>query len=575
MKAGNGNRLDGLTPWGVRIPASAIIERQSAFCVRAMTVPAADAAHRCGADAMVRAARPRERHARTPEGSAHALSPRPRPAAGPASSLSSFLSGLAARAASACLLAACLALLLAAGAVQAQTASKLVGNTGQTTNSHTDFRWHLAQAFTTGSASRGYKLTRADLRLRLRQGAQPTYTVKIHSADSSGNPGASLGTLTTSTSLLAGWLNVQFTASGDGIDLAADTTYFVVLVATAGATQYTRWANTTSNAEDGGGAAGWSIAHNTRFRSNTDNSWGAIPGSAFQLAIYGYENPAPPRNSYSVTCAPPGNVWQIGGYWHVGGLYGRGLGDRQIPCDMAKPGYAFETRPGPRYGHINWIFDGTPGFWDQGNLPPPYNQPVQSVSYTVPGEAAHRAGGRDRRPVLPRGARARPVAPLGPVRLRRCGLPQCGLERVLPLAVSRRHDGRPGRRHLPGRRAARRARARERAGGRQDTDRDLRPDPGCALRARAERLPDHRERRPAHRRLGRRRRRRRGRDAHAVIAGGRHRHGRAALRQAEQRAAQRRRPSGRELRRRGGELCDADAAAGRLVVGDVEREGVE
>ena len=76
---------------------------------------------------MARAARPRDRHARTPEGPAHALSPRPRPAAGPASSPSSYLSGLAGRAA-ACLLAAGLVLLLGAGAAEAQAPVSFVSD---------------------------------------------------------------------------------------------------------------------------------------------------------------------------------------------------------------------------------------------------------------------------------------------------------------------------------------------------------------------------------------------------------------------------------------------------------------
>ena len=177
--------------------------------------------------------------------------------------------------------------------MQAQTASKLVGNTEQTRVTHGDFRWHIAQAFTTGSFTLGYKLTRADLRLRLTQGAQPTYTVQIYSADSSGNPGTSLGTLTTSTSLAGGWQDIQFTASGDGIDLAADTTYLVVLAATVGGTQHAQWADTSTPAEDSGGAAGWSIENNPRFRSNSTGAW-SISGGAlttpFQIAIHGYAN---------------------------------------------------------------------------------------------------------------------------------------------------------------------------------------------------------------------------------------------------------------------------------------------
>ena len=91
----------------------------------------------------------------------------------------------------ACLLAVPLALLLlAAETACAQIAVKLVGNTGLPSK---DFgpRVDIASAFTTGSNTRGYKLTRVDLRQVTGPGSGPTYSVNIHS-DSAGSPGASL-----------------------------------------------------------------------------------------------------------------------------------------------------------------------------------------------------------------------------------------------------------------------------------------------------------------------------------------------------------------------------------------------
>ena len=55
----------------------------------------------------------------------------------------------------------------------------------------------------------------------------PDYSVSIWSSDTQGNPGASLATLDKPSSLSPGYNT--FTAPGDGIDLEADTTYFVVV----------------------------------------------------------------------------------------------------------------------------------------------------------------------------------------------------------------------------------------------------------------------------------------------------------------------------------------------------------
>ena len=242
------------------------------------------------ADAMGRAgfAR-RERHAPTPESGAHALTRRPRSAGG------SFPSRFRPSTwrATAFALAAAFALLLGAGAAQAQTSGKLASNSGQGNDTHNDFRWDQAQAFTTGSHVHGYKLTRVDLELRHTSGPQPTYTVSIR-ADSSGNPGSSLGTFTNPASLPNSFGLVQFTASGNGIDLAADTTYFVMVDATGG-TQNTQWRDTLSNSEDAGGAEGWSVADVGRFLSNISNSWqGYSNGAASKLAIHGYAKAPPP-----------------------------------------------------------------------------------------------------------------------------------------------------------------------------------------------------------------------------------------------------------------------------------------
>lgn len=123
-------------------------------------------------------------------------------------------------------------LLLGAGAAQAQSSGKLVGNTGQSDDgaSNTQTGWFhtdMAQSFTTGSHADGYKLTSVVLQAQRGSATAPTLTVTIRS-NSSGSPAtASLGTLTKPTTLAGG--NNTFSTSAAGIDLAASTTYFVVI----------------------------------------------------------------------------------------------------------------------------------------------------------------------------------------------------------------------------------------------------------------------------------------------------------------------------------------------------------
>ena len=131
-----------------------------------------------------------------------------------------------------CPLAASLVLLAASAPASVQTSVKLVGNTGLTNLSASRGNIDSAQSFTTGTNTAGYLLTRVDIRMLGGTGTAPTYTVSIRS-DSSGEPGASLGTLRNP----AGWpVPVELArhdAPSGGIALAANTTYWVVVDITA------------------------------------------------------------------------------------------------------------------------------------------------------------------------------------------------------------------------------------------------------------------------------------------------------------------------------------------------------
>ena len=163
----------------------------------------------------------------------------------------------------------------------------------------------------------------------------------------------------------------------------------------------------------------------------------------------------------------------------------------------------------------------------------------------------------------------------------RAGIPGPGDPRRRPdLRLGRGGRGRfpCGGRPQPGpqgRRVGVSAEAPERGGGRHDAGAHLRPGPGRGLGARAGRLPRHRGRDPAQRRLRRHRHRRRDRDAHPGYRGAPRRHGHGELHQAvRQPAPGRRRQSGRELRRQGGDQRYRGrprGAAGQLLGGYADR----
>ena len=144
-----------------------------------------------------------------------------------------------------------------------------------------------AQAFTTGDNSAGYTLTGVGLDLSFTgTPTPPTYTVGIYAADSSGQPtGSSLGTLANPASLQSG-LNL-FTASGDGIAVAASTTYVVFVDVTAVGSGAIVIGTTASDSEDAGAASGWSIANGGFLRSFSLSTWLAASTDSRKIIVYG------------------------------------------------------------------------------------------------------------------------------------------------------------------------------------------------------------------------------------------------------------------------------------------------
>lgn len=190
-------------------------------------------------------------------------------------------------------LAALTAVVILGTPSQAQTAVTLVSNTGQSADIDSVFSFDLAQGFTTGGDSAGYKLTRVDIRLGAKS-PSPNFSVHVYSSDSSGAPGSSLGMLTAPSDLItsSATSNTTYTFTHTGIDLAANTTYYVVIDATQddGSTAVS---NTLTANEDAGAAAGWSIADRARYRTwSSTGGWTAETSTlARMIAISGYARP--------------------------------------------------------------------------------------------------------------------------------------------------------------------------------------------------------------------------------------------------------------------------------------------
>ena len=97
------------------------------------------------------------------------------------------------------------------------------------------------------------------------------FTVSVHENDS-GAPGTSLGTLTKPT-LPATDTTGDYEFTHSGIDLAVSTTYFIVVDVSTSNGLFTIW-NTNSDAEDTGGATGWSIGDSSLYRGfGSTGSW--------------------------------------------------------------------------------------------------------------------------------------------------------------------------------------------------------------------------------------------------------------------------------------------------------------
>ena len=149
-----------------------------------------------------------------------------------------------------------------------------------------------AQAFTTGPNAGGYRLTRADIVVRLSSGTLE-YAVSVRS-DSAGRPGGVLATLTNPASLPSSGDDTfgSFQARGNGLDLEPNTTYWLVFEGLSSTgTLIGSFGATASTSEDAGAAAGWSIG--TFATLGLGGIW-SVQDRSMQITIHGEKRADPP-----------------------------------------------------------------------------------------------------------------------------------------------------------------------------------------------------------------------------------------------------------------------------------------
>ena len=194
---------------------------------------------------------------------------------------------------------AALLLLLALAALSAAPASAdSVSNISLTSNDGLSFNedYPAAQAFTTYTSTAGYTLQSITIRVR---GTDSTVT--LH-ADSSGSPGTTLATLSTTDSSTLTFTNLTYTCS-TGCGLSGGTSYHVVV--TPPRLGATFWAQNSSGTEvNTPTTANWSIANNSKYRNGPGGSWLNESPTAVKLMTVSYSvNPTLTASNIGSTTA--------------------------------------------------------------------------------------------------------------------------------------------------------------------------------------------------------------------------------------------------------------------------------
>ncbi len=172
------------------------------------------------------------------------------------------------------------ALLALPATAQAQTATTLVSNIGQGTDTTVGSTTY-AQRFTIGSdaAASMYTLTGVDIA----SGGNFAFTAKVCGVDSSGFPTSTCTDLSPPGTFAAG--TMSFTAPAN-TSLERSTTYTVSMRPVGGG-GFFQFGRTGNDAEDTGKATGWTIGNAHDFINTSTNAWDIHATRSIRIAING------------------------------------------------------------------------------------------------------------------------------------------------------------------------------------------------------------------------------------------------------------------------------------------------
>ena len=177
----------------------------------------------------------------------------------------------------------------------------LVGNLDEYDKAYGSLFFHdYAQAFTTGDHANGYTLTSVEIDLFVIKAPPSRYSVSLWTDNGADGPGSMVGSLSPPAQLYE-FLHDAFAA--DGIDLEANTTYFVVVDGSEDDSAILKL--TSSNAEAPGAASGWSIGDESLYRQQSLDSGGwQIRDDPMQIRINGSARSTPIPSTPTMPTTP-------------------------------------------------------------------------------------------------------------------------------------------------------------------------------------------------------------------------------------------------------------------------------
>ncbi|MYA49371.1 MAG: fibronectin type III domain-containing protein, partial [Chloroflexi bacterium] len=175
---------------------------------------------------------------------------------------------------------------------------RLVSNLGEAAATSVGLGNDFAQAFTTGPNAGGYEVTGVDLRFDTVAAGLGEHLVVHVRRDGGGSPGTRVGTLT-EPAFTASAVPTKYTFTHSGLRLEPDTTYWVTVDQDASTVATgSRLSTTASDAENAGGAAGFSIANVASWKPDATFTWSSVRdlsgGRSLYVGVTGVPLPAEP-----------------------------------------------------------------------------------------------------------------------------------------------------------------------------------------------------------------------------------------------------------------------------------------